>query len=157
CPPKCRDRVRGVAASFELHAEVILRLWIFGIEVDGFAELGEGARVITLAAQRHTQQRVGRRIAGMKTEGAAKLGRGTLQIAELSLGQPQLKMHLRRRVQLERLLQLALRRRRIVLLQINACQESMYDGAEGSRSTAVCSSLRAAARSCRSYLVAPSP
>ena len=48
--PEGSDCAGCVAAGFELHAQVILRLWIFGIDFDGFAELGEGTRVIALTA-----------------------------------------------------------------------------------------------------------
>ena len=88
--PEGSDCAGCVAAGFELHAQVILRLWIFGIDFDGFAELGEGTRVIALTAQRHSEQRVRRCELGIKSEGATKLSRSAIQIAELSLGQPQL-------------------------------------------------------------------
>src|SRR4029077_19869026 len=89
CSPERCGCAGYVAAGFELHAQVILCLWILGIEFDSFAELGEGARVIALTAQRHSQQRVRPRELGIKSEGAAKLSRSAIQIAELSLGQPQ--------------------------------------------------------------------
>src|SRR2546430_3634190 len=83
-PPERRDGAGRVAVGFELLAEVTLRLRIFGIDFDRLAELDEGSRAIALAAQCYAQQRVRPCQAGIKAQGAAKLGRGGVQIAELS-------------------------------------------------------------------------
>ena len=92
-PPEGRDRAGCVAIGFEFFAEVTLCLRIIGIDFDGFAELGEGASVIALAAQRHAQQRVRPCVPGIQAKGATKLSRRARQIAELAFGQSQLQMH----------------------------------------------------------------
>ncbi len=84
----------GVPSSFEFHAKIGLCFRIFGINFDRLAELGERAGVITLPTQRHAQQQVCRRRAGIQLNGAAKFDGGTSQIAELPFDQSQFEMHL---------------------------------------------------------------
>src|SRR6266404_2114424 len=80
------NRSGRVAARLELPAEVCLCFWIFRIDLDRFAKLGERTNVIALPTQYHAQKGMRRCKSRFQVNGATTLGRGTVEITELLLG-----------------------------------------------------------------------
>src|SRR5882724_3516731 len=78
-----------IATRFQFHAQVALSFGILWIDFNGSAELREGASMAALTAQCHTEEPVGRGKPRVKTERLTKFSRGLVQVAELSLDNPQ--------------------------------------------------------------------